>query len=53
MGSLIALVVDADEDWKNVEMPDSVSTSSAAPSTPSPAADTSAPVQAAEPPPGQ
>lgn len=45
--------MDADEDWKSVEMPDSVSTSSAS-STPSPAVtDTSASVQAAEPPPGQ
>ncbi|XP_043481795.1 dihydrolipoyllysine-residue acetyltransferase component of pyruvate dehydrogenase complex-like [Leptopilina heterotoma] len=51
VGDLIALVVDADEDWKSVEMPDSASSSASAPST-APAA-TSAPVEAAEPPPGQ
>ncbi|OAD60297.1 hypothetical protein WN48_05344 [Eufriesea mexicana] len=54
VGTLIALTVDVDEDWKSVEMPDNVSTVSAAPS-PSPSAptvthSTSAPAQ---PPPGQ
>lgn len=51
VGALIALVVDADEDWKSVEMPDSASSSASAPSSASDAS--SAPVEAAEPPPGQ
>ncbi|XP_033196396.2 dihydrolipoyllysine-residue acetyltransferase component of pyruvate dehydrogenase complex [Bombus vancouverensis nearcticus] len=57
VGTLIALTVDVDEDWKSVEMPDSISTAPAAPSpTPSaPAAATAAPTAStsAPPPPGQ
>lgn len=57
VGTLIALTVDVDEDWKSVEMPDSISTTPAAPSpTPSaPAAATAAPTAStsAPPPPGQ
>ncbi|XP_024881046.1 pyruvate dehydrogenase protein X component, mitochondrial-like [Temnothorax curvispinosus] len=51
VGTLIALTVEADEDWKTVEMPDSSSAqaSSAAPSS----AEPSPPVTSAEPPPGQ
>ncbi|XP_071558774.1 dihydrolipoyllysine-residue acetyltransferase component of pyruvate dehydrogenase complex [Temnothorax nylanderi] len=51
VGTLIALTVEADEDWKTVEMPDSSSAQapSAAPST----AEPSPPVTSAEPPPGQ
>ncbi|XP_077255952.1 dihydrolipoyllysine-residue acetyltransferase component of pyruvate dehydrogenase complex isoform X2 [Temnothorax americanus] len=51
VGTLIALTVEADEDWKTVEMPDgsSAQASSAAPSS----AEPSPPVTSAEPPPGQ
>ncbi|XP_020280697.1 dihydrolipoyllysine-residue acetyltransferase component 1 of pyruvate dehydrogenase complex, mitochondrial-like [Pseudomyrmex gracilis] len=50
VGTLIALTVEADEDWKTVEMPDtSAETSAAAPA----AAEPDAPAAAAEPPPGQ
>ncbi|XP_017789048.1 PREDICTED: dihydrolipoyllysine-residue acetyltransferase component of pyruvate dehydrogenase complex, mitochondrial-like [Habropoda laboriosa] len=53
VGTLIALTVETDEDWKSVEIPDTVSAAPAAPSpapTPAGAPPASAP---AEPPPGQ
>ena len=51
VGDLIALTVEADEDWKSVEMPDGASAPAA--SAPAPAA-AAAPVgPIAEPPPGQ
>ncbi|XP_076640056.1 dihydrolipoyllysine-residue acetyltransferase component of pyruvate dehydrogenase complex isoform X1 [Colletes latitarsis] len=51
VGTLIALTVESDEDWKAVEMPDSVSAAPAAsPSTPASAPPASV---SAEPPPGQ
>lgn len=49
IGTLIALTVEIDEDWKTVEMPDSAT----APEATSAAKPASAPVAAAEPPPGQ
>ncbi|XP_076179129.1 dihydrolipoyllysine-residue acetyltransferase component of pyruvate dehydrogenase complex [Ptiloglossa arizonensis] len=54
VGTLIALTVEADEDWKAVEMPDTVSTVPAAP-TPAPSVPDSAPAASVsvEPPPGQ
>ena len=57
VGTLIALTVDVDEDWKSVEMPDSISTTPAAPS-PTPSAPTATTVAStastsAPPPPGQ
>lgn len=55
VGTLIALTVEADEDWKTVEIPESASAqalSTPAPSTPS-SAEPSPSVVKAEPPPGQ
>lgn len=51
VGTLIALTVEADEDWKTVEMPDS--SSAQAPSAAPSSAEPSPPVTKAEPPPGQ
>lgn len=57
IGTLIALTVETDQDWKSVEMPDTVAASAAAPKpAPSPAgAPASAPPASASatPPPGQ
>lgn len=54
VGTLIALTVDVDEDWKSVEMPDTVPTASAAPPPPpSPSAVTPPTSAPAQPPPGQ
>lgn len=54
VGTLIALTVEADEDWKSVEMPDSVSSApAAAPSAPSAPSAAPAASAAVEPPPGQ
>ncbi|XP_015437196.1 PREDICTED: dihydrolipoyllysine-residue acetyltransferase component of pyruvate dehydrogenase complex, mitochondrial-like [Dufourea novaeangliae] len=56
VGTLIALTVEVDEDWKSVEMPDSVSSvATAAPSAPSTTSTTPAPAPSAtvEPLPGQ
>ncbi|XP_076303211.1 dihydrolipoyllysine-residue acetyltransferase component of pyruvate dehydrogenase complex-like [Lasioglossum baleicum] len=54
VGTLIALTVEADEDWKSVEMPDSVSSAPAA-APPAPSAPAAAPAASAavEAPPGQ
>lgn len=49
MGTLIALTVEVDEDWKTVEMPDSPAVQAASPSH----AEPRSPVTKAEPPPGQ
>lgn len=51
VGTLIALTVDSNEDWKSVEMPDSAS--AAAPSMPSAPASAPPASAVAEPPPGQ
>ncbi|XP_031838869.1 dihydrolipoyllysine-residue acetyltransferase component of pyruvate dehydrogenase complex, mitochondrial isoform X2 [Nomia melanderi] len=54
VGTLIALTVEADEDWKSVEMPDTASSASAStPPTPSAPAAAPAASTVAEPPPGQ
>ncbi|CAK9805862.1 Dihydrolipoyllysine-residue acetyltransferase component 1 of pyruvate dehydrogenase complex, mitochondrial [Anthophora plagiata] len=56
VGTLIALTVEVDEDWKSVEIPDTVSAAPAAPSpaAPSAPAPSAPPASApAEPPPGQ
>uniref|UniRef100_A0A0C9QBQ6 Dihydrolipoamide acetyltransferase component of pyruvate dehydrogenase complex n=1 Tax=Fopius arisanus TaxID=64838 RepID=A0A0C9QBQ6_9HYME len=50
VGTLIALTVEPDEDWKSVEMPGGTAVSAPTPSAPSAGA---APVQEAEPPAGQ
>ncbi|XP_011867222.1 PREDICTED: pyruvate dehydrogenase protein X component, mitochondrial-like [Vollenhovia emeryi] len=55
VGTLIALTVEADEDWKTVEMPGGASAQAppAASAPPASSAEPSAPVARAEPPPGQ
>lgn len=54
VGTLIALTVDADEDWKTVEMPDTpAEVPAAAPAAAAAAEPSAAPAAASEPPPGQ
>ncbi|XP_034193602.2 dihydrolipoyllysine-residue acetyltransferase component of pyruvate dehydrogenase complex [Osmia lignaria lignaria] len=53
IGTLIALTVEPDEDWKSVEMPDSASAATVTPPAPPAGASTPAATVTAEPPPGQ
>lgn len=53
VGTLIALTVEVDQDWKSVEMPDTAAAPSLTPPAPAAAPDAVPPSAAAPPPPGQ